>query len=118
MALAIYATFTGTNTPHILTEVTVEPYHSRQGVLEVSTINLGIENTLSIGSATSGAGAGKATLQPITITRPVGPASPSFLQIVATGSHFDTVTFEFVRSAGDPKMVGAVPLYVVTCKLV
>jgi type VI secretion system secreted protein Hcp len=75
-----------------------------------------VENKLSIGSATGGAGAGKASFNPIEIVHAVGPASPGLFLILCMGGHFDTVSFEFVGAGGAPGQSKL--LYVINCKMV
>jgi hypothetical protein len=47
----------------------------RTGLFEMNDLSFDIEQTLSIGSQSSGAGAGKVTFNPFSITRKVDRAS-------------------------------------------
>jgi type VI secretion system secreted protein Hcp len=67
--------------------------------IEISEFSFGIQNPVSIGSATTGAGAGKATFGTLTIKKTVDSASPSLFSALGTGGHFNTVTL-FIRKAG------------------
>jgi type VI protein secretion system component Hcp len=60
--------------------------------MEIDSFSWGAaNNTLNIGSASSGASAGKITFNPFTITRKTDSASPSLYQACASGKHFSTV---------------------------
>ena len=120
MAVNIFAVFTpaGSNTPKIVGESLNEAYKGRPGaVLELSSFSMGAENKLTIGSATGGAGAGKATFNPVEIVHAVGSASPGLFLTMCMGGHFETVSFEFVTSGG-PKGKQNKPYYIVNCKFV
>ncbi len=120
MAVDIFAVFAPAsgNAPKIVGETTNEAYKSRPGaVIELTSFAYGTENPVTIGSATGGAGAGKAKFNPIEIGHPVGAASPGLFQTMCIGAHFDTVSFEFVK-AGGPKAQAGKPFYVINCKLV
>lgn len=58
----------------------------------------GVENTITIGSGTGGAGAGKATFDSFTLTKLVDATSPSLLMFAVTGRHFDKVTVDLFRA--------------------
>jgi type VI secretion system secreted protein Hcp len=58
----------------------------------VQSVAFGIENPITIGSATSGAGAGKAKFNQLQITKAVDSASPALFSAVGLGAHFPTVT--------------------------
>jgi type VI secretion system secreted protein Hcp len=65
----------------------------------VKSVAFGIENPITIGSATSGAGVGKAKLDQLEITKAVDSASPLLFSAVGLGVHFPTVTLA-IRKAG------------------
>jgi type VI secretion system secreted protein Hcp len=70
---------------------------------EIKELSLGTENPAAVGSATSGAGAGKAKFKEFTIKRMTDSASPSFFrQAVSSGRHFPTVKIEMRKAGGDP----------------
>ena len=69
-------------------------------IFEVSDFNFDIEQTLNIGSATSGAGAGKVTFNPFSITRKIDKASPKFFEMACSGTAFQLVTLMFRKSSG------------------
>jgi len=70
-----------------------------QGAVEISEFSFGVETTLSIGSATSGAGAGKATFKEFTVKKLTDIASPALLQCLGTGDHYETVGL-YLRKSG------------------
>jgi type VI secretion system Hcp family effector len=71
------------------------------GLFEVEEYNFDIEQTLSIGSASSGAGAGKITFNPFAITRKVDKSSPTFLENACSGKAFQNVWLGLRKSAGN-----------------
>lgn len=61
------------------------------------TVNLygfssSIEQVLSIGSQSSGAGAGKVTFNPVTMTLPIGPASVALMSAADSGAQLTSVS--------------------------
>jgi type VI secretion system secreted protein Hcp len=68
--------------------------------LEVKTFEFGAENPTTIGSATSGAGAGKFKLNPFKITKDVDTSSTSLFQACAAGAHFPTVCLSLRKAGG------------------
>lgn len=71
------------------------------GLFEIEDYSFDIEQTLNIGSASSGAGAGKITFNPFSITRKVDRASPTFFQMACSGKSFQTVGLGIRKSAGN-----------------
>jgi len=61
------------------------------GLFEVEDYSFGIEQTLEIGSQSTGAGAGRATFNPFSITRKIDRSSPSFFQHACSGKPFKNV---------------------------
>ena len=59
--------------------------------IEIESFSFGAENLTTIGSATGGAGAGKATFNELTIEKAVDSTTPRFLKMLAVGSHFASV---------------------------
>ena len=68
------------------------------GVISVLAYQYELQNTMTIGSATGGAGAGKAVHKPVTITHLLGGSSPQFLFAAATGERLDKVQIDFFRT--------------------
>jgi len=54
--------------------------------------SLGVSNSVSVGSASGGAGAGKATFDDLTITKKVDASSPKLISACASGKHFADAT--------------------------
>ena len=70
------------------------------GAIEIESFSFGAENVATIGSATGGAGAGKAKFQEFTIEKAVDSTTPRFLKTLATGTHFANVELIARRSGG------------------
>jgi type VI secretion system Hcp family effector len=68
---------------------------------EISDFSFGVTNRASIGSATSGAGSGKAEFREFTIKRPVDSASPIFFKNCCAGSHYKTVVIQMRKAGGE-----------------
>lgn len=73
---------------------------------EISTWSFGIENPTSIGSATGGAGSGKAKLNEFTIKKVIDQASPAFFRNCVAGAHYKKVVLEMRKAGGDPQSAG------------
>jgi type VI secretion system secreted protein Hcp len=61
------------------------------GAIEVGSFDFGMENSPNIGSASAGAGAGKAKFHDNTIKKAVDAASPALFATSAVGGHYNTV---------------------------
>ena len=72
---------------------------AHKGEIDIGSYSFGIANTATIGSATGGAGAGKATFSDFTFTTAVSVASPKILMACAQGSHYPTAVLS-IRKAG------------------
>ena len=69
-------------------------------VFEVEDFSFDIEQTLNIGSQSSGAGAGKVTFNPFSITRKIDKASPVFFEMACSGTAFQQVSLALRKSVG------------------
>jgi type VI secretion system secreted protein Hcp len=69
-------------------------------VLSVTGFELEVDNTVEIGSTTTGAGAGKADFGELTVTRPVDQASPLLFEACAAGRRFADVQIHLRQPAG------------------
>lgn len=69
-------------------------------VFEVEDYSFDIEQTLNIGSQSSGAGAGKITFNPFSITRKIDKLSPKLFSMACSGTAFQQVTLLLRKSAG------------------
>jgi type VI secretion system secreted protein Hcp len=120
MAVDIFALFSSSaGKTQLISETTDKDYAQRQGVtvVEVQEVSFGVENQTTIGSATSGAGAGKAKFKTLTIKRAVGPASAGFFSIATSGGRFDQVQIDF-RKAGATTGATGKPYLSYTFKMV
>ena len=70
-------------------------------VVEVRTFTVGVENTTTIGTATSGAGIGKAQFEELVIDKPVDKLSRSLFALSVTGAHLKKVQLYLRRSGGE-----------------
>jgi type VI secretion system secreted protein Hcp len=68
------------------------------GAIEVESFSFGAENPTTIGSATGGAGTGRAKFQNLTVTLPASKASPQLFKMCALGQNFRVVLA--VRKSG------------------
>jgi len=85
-------------------------------IFEIDDYSFDIEQALNIGSQSSGAGAGKITFNPLSITRKMDRASPVLYQMACAGSAFQSAVLVLSRSAGGTK--AASPFQRFTFKLV
>ena len=70
------------------------------GLFEVEDYSFDVEQTLNIGSQSSGAGAGKITFNPFSITRKIDVASTIFFQNSCSGKSFKQVGLGLRKSSG------------------
>src|ERR1051326_3652243 len=70
------------------------------GLFEVSDYSFDIEQVLSIGSQSAGAGAGKVTFNPFSITRNIDISSPVLFQNACSGKPYSDVGLGLRKSAG------------------
>src|ERR1700730_3331182 len=70
-----------------------------QGTVALKSFGLGVENHQTIGAVSGGAGAGKATLQILRVTKNIDSVSPNLLLASAVGAHFPQVNL-YLRKAG------------------
>jgi type VI protein secretion system component Hcp len=69
-------------------------------IFEIEDFSFDVEQTLNIGSSSSGAGAGKITFNPFSITRKIDKCSPIFYQMACSGTPFQLVTLALRKSSG------------------
>ncbi len=82
-------------------ELASKPSQPAAGSLfEITEYSFDIEQTLNIGSQSSGAGAGKVTFNPFSITRKIDKASATFYQMACSGTAFETVVLMLRKSLG------------------
>jgi type VI secretion system secreted protein Hcp len=70
-----------------------------KGWTEIKSFDMGVENVTTIGSATAGAGTGKAKFDELTIEKDVDSTSPQIFQALAQGQHFNGIEI-VARKAG------------------
>lgn len=70
------------------------------GLFEIEDFSFDIEQTLNIGSQSTGAGAGKVTFNPFSITRKIDRSSPIMFQNACSGTPFKQVCVGLRKSAG------------------
>lgn len=66
-------------------------------LFEISDWSTDVEQTLNIGSQSSGAGAGKVVFNPFSITRKVDKASPQLFRAACSGTPFEFVDLLLVK---------------------
>ncbi|MGH7044522.1 MAG: type VI secretion system tube protein Hcp [Acetobacteraceae bacterium] len=76
-------------------------------VFEIDDFNFDIEQVLNIGSQSSGAGAGKVTFNPFTVTRKTDRASSKLFTMCCAGQHFDLVSLYLRRAGGGGGLTAA-----------
>ena len=83
--------------------------------LQLSSIQYDFVQTLNIGSQATGAGAGKVTFNPLTITKTVDQTSAPLFQAMASGTPYQFIEFLIVSSFSTER--NRVVLYKVLLKL-
>jgi type VI secretion system secreted protein Hcp len=78
---------------------------ARDGWSQLKDFSFGVENPTTIGSATGGAGGGKAEFAEFTITKTTDVASPAFFKNCCTGAHYKNVTIAMRKPPRDPGSV-------------
>jgi type VI secretion system secreted protein Hcp len=76
------------------------------GAFEIKDFSFSVENPSTIGSATSGAGAGKAKFNEFEITKTTDRASPQFFKNCVAGIHYKKVQLAMRKAGGDPNTAG------------
>ncbi len=113
MAIDIFATFSGPS--HAQIAIPDSPLDPRSKGIRLESFLMGLENQTTIGGTSGGAGSGKATFEPIVISKAIDAQTPALAYALVSGSRYDTVTFEFF-TAGGAKSPG--PIYSIACRLV
>lgn len=70
------------------------------GLFEIEDFSFDIEQQLNIGSQATGAGAGKVTFNPFSITRKIDISSPGLFQMACSGTSFAEVCLGLRKSSG------------------
>ena len=74
---------------------------SSSSLFEIEDYSFDIEQTLGIGSQSTGAGTGRVQFNPFSITRKIDRASPIFFKMACAGKSFHTVGLGLRKSAGN-----------------
>jgi type VI protein secretion system component Hcp len=69
-------------------------------LFEIEDYSFDVEQTLNIGSQSTGAGAGKIVFNPFSITRKIDKSSTNFFQMACSGTAFKLVTLALRKSSG------------------
>ncbi len=69
-------------------------------LFEIEDFSFDIEQTLNIGSQSTGAGAGKVTFNPFSITRKIDKSSPTLFSMACSGTPFEEVVLGLRKSSG------------------
>src|SRR5262249_33750958 len=85
---------------------TLDKTYSANKAFEIKDFSFSVENPSTIGSATSGAGAGKAKFNEFEITKTTDSASPTFFKNCVAGVHYGKVTLAMRKAGGDPSSAG------------
>lgn len=102
MAIDTFLVFDGKsgdkNAIEVKGETTDATYKAKNGI-QVLSWSFGASNPVTIGSASSGMGAGKVSLSSFSVMKMVDKASPMLFLACCSGSHFPKVSLE-CRKAG------------------
>jgi type VI secretion system secreted protein Hcp len=83
---------------------TTDAYFVKQNALEVLSFSFGVSQAETTGSASTGAGAGKAKFEEFSIEKAVDLASVPLYVACAAGAHFPTVNLA-IRKAGGSQLL-------------
>ena len=72
-----------------------------KGEIELSSFSWGVSHLQTLGSATGGAGSGRAAFTDLTITKDTDKSSAVFFQKCATGEHFPKGKLTLRKAGGD-----------------
>ena len=79
--------------------LTFQPFNTTPPTaVEVTSVSFEAEQTLNIGSQSTGAGAGKVTFNPFSFTKHPDSFSPQLFTMLCSGTPFRKVTFEATAS--------------------
>lgn len=102
-AVEIFIKFTpAVGAPAIVGESSDVVYPGNQGWFEVKDFSFSVVNSNSIGSASGGAGAGRAAFKEANLNKVLNVNSPALFRALTTGSHYDTVQM-VVRKPTSPQ---------------
>jgi type VI secretion system secreted protein Hcp len=84
-----------------------KPKDGGPACFELKNWSFGATNTASIGSATLGAGAGKATFAPFNVTKTVDVATTALFRTLCVGGHYQKLKLWVRKAGGDQNQAGA-----------
>jgi type VI secretion system secreted protein Hcp len=79
---------------------TQDTYYKPKKAIEISSFRWSAQNPVSVGTASGGAGAGKAQFGDLTVEKAVDSTTPAFFKYLASGQHLQNVRI-YARKAGD-----------------
>jgi type VI protein secretion system component Hcp len=94
-----------TNNTEALAVEDLVGYSKNQQLFEVEDYSFDVEQILNIGSQSTGAGAGKITFNPYSITRKIDKASPTLFDMACSGTAFKQVILALRKSTGQASAV-------------
>lgn len=71
-----------------------------KGEIQIDSFSVSAQGAQGAGSQSSGAGAGKVSIQSFSITKTLDKSSPLLFQAAATGQHYKEAVLSFTRKAG------------------
>lgn len=74
--------------------------YNGKGLFEIEDFSFDVEQTLNIGSQSTGAGAGKITFNPFSITRKIDKASPVLFERACSGTPYQQVALGARKASG------------------
>jgi type VI secretion system secreted protein Hcp len=90
----------GDNEPLLSTFGGFKEALNQHGLFEVEDFAFGIEQTLNIGSQSTGAGAGRPTFNSYTVNRKIDRSSPKLLEMACSGTPFQEVGLALRKGGG------------------
>lgn len=85
---------------------TQDDFFQKKGAFEIKEFSFDVENPATIGSATSGAGGGKAKFNEFTIKKPTDSASSLFFRNACAGMHYKNAIISVRKAGGDVASAG------------
>jgi type VI secretion system secreted protein Hcp len=86
----------------IMGESTDPAFPGKSGYIQIKSFSWSADNPSTIGSATTGAGGGKAKLQQLEVDKDVDSTTPQVFQRLAQGGHFAGVEIIARKAGGSP----------------
>ena len=106
MAVDAFIYFVAINSNEQPRGETQDDFFSKKSAFEIKEFSFGIENPATIGSATMGAGGGKAKFNEFTIKKPTDSASTLFFKNCCAGVHYNNAIIAVRKAGGDPGSTG------------